>query len=155
MSLKQPSDNADAASVGISADRAYSDGTRSSESGGIVLGWLWKVVAALVIVVVVGYDSVAIAYNSVATSDAARSVARAASDARLIDRSTKAQAIAAAEETAHAKGVILDPKDVVFGSNGSIQVTVSRSVDTLVAHWFGPLEEWATAVEVYNTKPVP
>lgn len=155
MRLNRSAEFADTSPMSVSNHPAGWQGFGASESGGIVISWLVKVAVILALVVVVFYDAVAITYNNVATSEDARTVARAASNARLLSRSTKQEAIAAAEERAQAAGVTLDPKDVVFGTDGSIEVTVYRTVDTLVAHLIGPLEEWSRAVEVYQTPPAP
>lgn len=154
MRLNCPANCTDTSSVDTFSAQASSEGRDSSDSGGIVISWLIKVAATLALILVVLYDGISITYNNVATGEDARSVARAASDARLIGRATKRQAIAAAKEKAHATGVTLNPSDIVFESDGSIQVTVSRSVDTLAVKRIGPLEQFATAVEVYKTPAV-
>lgn len=125
------------------------------ESGGIVLGWLLKLALVLVVIVVVGYDLVAITYNKVATAEDAKSIARAAYDAKVLSRSTSAEATKSAQEQARARGITLDKSDVVYASDGSIEVTVTRSVDTLVAHRIGPISDYSTVVEVYTTSNGP
>ena len=155
MRLNWPTGYADMSSMDIFAARSRSKGGHVSDSGGMVVSWLVKVAVVLALIMVVLYDAVAVTYNNVATSEDARVVARAASDARLLKRSTKKQAIAAAQERAKAAGVTLNPEDIVFESDGSIRVTVSRSVDTLAVERIGPLEGLATAVEVYQTPPAP
>jgi hypothetical protein len=124
---------------------------RHRDAGSIVLGWLVKVALVLAVIFVVGYDVIAITYNKVATSESARSVARAAYDARVLTRSTQATATKVAQEQARVKGVTLTRSDVVFGPDDSIKVTVSRSVDTLLIKRIGPLADYAIAVESYQT----
>lgn len=124
------------------------------ESGAIIAGWLVKLTIALVVIFVVGYDAIAITYNNVSTAEDARLVAREAADAKFLKRSTNAQAVAAAEARADAAGVELNPEDVVFYPDGSVEVTVSSSIDTILVQHIGPIAEWDTAVETYTSPPL-
>ena len=131
------------------------DALPDPDAGGIVLGWLLKLGLILAVIVIVGYDLVAITYNKVATAEDAKSIARAAYDAKVLSRSTSAEATKSAQEQARAKGITLEKSDVVYAADGSIEVTVSRTVDTLVAHRIGPISDYSTAVEVYATSNGP
>ena len=126
----------------------------NADGGAIVAGWLIKLTVALVVVFVVAFDAIAITYNNVSTSDAARSVARAAADAKYLKKSTNAEAVGAAEQRADSVGVTLDPENLIFQPDGSVEVTVSSSVDTIVAKYIPPLEELTTAVETYISPPL-
>ena len=123
-----------------------------AEGGAIVMGWLIKLTLALVVVAIIGYDAVAIAYNKVSTAEDARAVANAANEAIVLHRAKKKDAMEAALEQAHARGVELTEQDVVFDKKGAVTVTVTSDVTTVVTQYIGWLDGYTTAVETYSTK---
>lgn len=127
---------------------------RGNERGDIVLGWLVKLAVILALVGVIAYDAFAIAYNHVAASDDARSVANAASDVLILKNASKRAAIETAEDRASTRGVDLNVEELVINRDGSVEVTVHRSVDTIVTKYLGPLADYATSTQTYSTEPV-
>jgi len=130
------------------------EGRRLRERGDIVLGWLVKLALILAVVGVIAYDTFAIAYNHVATSDDARSVADAASDVLILKNASKKVAIESAEERAESRGVDFSVDELIINRDGSVQVTVHRSVDTIVTKYLGPLSDYTTSTQTYTTAPL-
>lgn len=119
-----------------------------------MLGWLVKLALILAVVGVIAYDAFAIAYNHVATSDDARSVADAASDVLILKNASKKVAIESAEERAESRGVDFSVDELIINRDGSVQVTVHRSVDTIVTKYLGPLSDYTTSTQTYTTAPL-
>ena len=128
---------------------------RRSDRGGIVVSWLVKVILVLAVVGVVLFDVFAIAYARVTAADDARSIARAASDALILQRAEPAEAIAIAEERAIAHGVTLHKKDLVIAKDGTVTVHVHRDAPTLVTQRLGPLGDYTRIDETYVTPAIP
>lgn len=119
--------------------------------GGIVLGWLLKVTLVLLIVGVIAYDVVSVAYSRVAASDDARYIALGASEAIVLQRADNAEAVQMAQERAESRGVPLKPKDITIDPDGTVTVHVSRTADTLVAYHFSALDRFTAIDETYRT----
>lgn len=123
----------------------------TNDSGGIVVGWLVKVVLVLAVLGIVSYDVVAIAYSRVTAADDARSIARAASEAMIVDRVTPTDALNLAEERAESRGVVVGKGDIVVAKDGSVTVHVHREVPTLVTQRIGPLAKFTVVDETYRS----
>ena len=121
------------------------------EGGGIVLGWLFKITLVLLLLGIVAYDFVSIAYTKVTTSDDARYIALGASEAIVLQRADEEQAIAMARDRADTRGVTLGKKDVLIDDDGSITVHVSRTANTVIAYHFGSLDQFTHVDETYVT----
>lgn len=111
------------------------------EVGGIVTGWLLRLVVIMAVLGFVGYELITTAINAVTVEDAAQEVARAArrvyqeSGRRLDD------ARAAAADEARVQGVdLLDTR--VEGQQ--ISVTVSDKANTIFVHRVPRLGEFTT-----------
>lgn len=124
------------------------------DEGGIVTGWLLKLTFALLVLGVLAYDGISVAYTKVATSDDARYIAQGASEAIVLQRADDDTAILAAEDRAQSRGVTLGKKDVVIGDDGSVRVHVSRTANTLVAYRIGALDRFTRTDETYTTPPL-
>jgi hypothetical protein len=101
------------------------------DSGGLVLGWLFKVALSLVLFGLLAFDGIAIGVAKVSSTDAATSVASAAADQYHLKKDPEL-AYRAAEAVAVDNGVTLAAKDLVFFPDGEAQATVHRSVKTIV-----------------------
>ncbi len=101
------------------------------EVGGIVTGWLVRLIAIMAVLGVVGYEVVTTAFNAVTIEDAAQEVARSARRAYQERDHRLEEARAAAAHEAGSQGVeLLDTR--VEGSQ--ISVTVRDQADTLFVH---------------------
>ncbi len=121
------------------------------DRGGIVVGWLLKLVVVLALIGILAYDLVSVAYTKVMTSDDARYIALGASEAIILQRADADEAIAVAADRAESRGVVLADDDIVVAKNGSVTVHVERTPHTLVTHYVGPLEPVIHAEETYVT----
>lgn len=126
----------------------------SPDSGGIVVGWLAKIVLVMAILGVLLYDIVAISYGRVAASDDARSIAQVATEALVVNHAPAKNALILAEQQADSRGVAVGKGDIVIAKNGAVTVRVHRSVATLITHHIGPLAQYSEIVEVYSTPPL-
>ena len=124
---------------------------RTDDRGGIVVGWLLKIVLVIAVVGLVAYDLVAIAYAKVTTSDDARYIALGASEAIVLQHADDAEAIAMARSRAESRGVVLGKKDVVITPDRVVTVHVHRTADTLFVSRIGPLQRYGTVDETYST----
>lgn len=110
---------------------------RHGEAGGIVTGWLLRLVAFVVVLAFVLFEGAAVAINAVAVEDAAREVARAAAVAYR--SGTFADADRAAEQTADERGV--EYVDLV-ADHEELTVWIRSEAGTLLIHEVGPLERF-------------
>ena len=124
------------------------------DEGGIVTGWLLKVTLALMVLGILAYDGVSLAYTKVATSDDARYIAQGASEAIVLQRADDEHAIKAAEDRAESRGVTLGAKDIVIAEDGSVRVHVTKTANTLIASRFGALDKYTRTDETYTTPPL-
>lgn len=114
---------------------------RPGEQGDIITGWLFRLLAFMAVLVVVGYEVISIGLNVVTLDDNAREVARAARDAYRVEGSLD-DAEDAAQEVADLHGVevvglVEDGDDLI--------VTLEKQAPTLLVHRVGPLEDLATS----------
>jgi hypothetical protein len=127
--------------VGTFGDRS---GHRAGERGDIVLGWLTRLVVALGVVAVLGFDAVQVGLANVQLQDQANEAATAARDAYGQHHDVTA-ALAAAQTSAHDA----NPDDVIVkgslsvGRDGSVSLQLTRPIHTVVAHYL-PVESFKT-----------
>jgi hypothetical protein len=112
------------------------------QDGGIVLGWLLRLTVALLLLGVVGFDVMSLAYTNVTTVDDAGIVAGAAGEVLLespgaYDRA-KEQSVAKAEEL----GVRMRGRDWWVDDSGEVHVTVSRRAKSLALHYVPQLDKY-------------
>ena len=115
-----------------------------TDAGGIIVGWLLKVSLAIVVVAVLGYDLLSVAYTAVAVEDDARAVARSAATSVFAQESPE-QMLLRAEETAASRGVDITDSTVSVTEEGAVVVTVSRTANTLVLKHIPPLRDYLTS----------
>ena len=126
---------------------------QGNDDGAIVMGWLLRLTLVFLVIGLVLYDAVAIAYGKVAAADDARIVARAATDALVLKNASHKDAIALAENRAESRGIALDPESITISKDGSVTVVVNREIDTLVTYRVGPIAHWAQADEIHTSAP--
>lgn len=121
------------------------------DRGGIVVGWLLKIVVVIAAIGLVAYDLVSIAYAKVATSDDARYIAMGASEAIVLDHADNAEAVEMARARAESRGVTLGKKDVVISPDRTVTVSIHRTANTLFVSRIGPLQKYGVINESYAT----
>jgi hypothetical protein len=119
---------------------ATSTGVDLRDEHGEISSWLTQLLIVLVVVGIVIYEAVALAFATVQVDDVAREVARAARDEYRTEQSL-ARASARAEETAREQ----EASVVDVDTDGTVlRVTVTRPARTLVVHRIGPLADRLT-----------
>ncbi len=115
----------------------------TSERGGIITGWLLKLVLSLAIFGLVAFEAGAIVVAKVTIEDiAGDAVAAAAQEYRSSQNQDAAEK--AASEVAESKGAVLEAFSVV--ENGkAVVVTLSKPAKTLFVHRIGVTDGWAVA----------
>jgi hypothetical protein len=119
---------------------ARTTGVDPRDERGEISSWFTQLLVVMVVVGLVIYEAVALAFAAVQVDDVAREVARVARDEYRAEQSLS-RARALAEETAgeqEASVVDLDTDGTV------LRVTVARSARTLVVHRIDPLAERLT-----------
>lgn len=114
------------------------------DRGDIVLGWLAKLTVTLVLLGVMLFDAVALGLMRLQAAEDADVAARAAAASwKAVPDVQKAYdaALLTVEpgDTLPVAGFLLDPVD------GSVELKLRRTADTLVVEKVGPLREYATA----------
>lgn len=127
--------------------------TLATEVGGIIVGWLVKVSLAIVVISVLAFDGVSVAYSAVTTQDDARAVARSAASA-VFEQKPPAQIVLDAQETAAQRGVTIVPEQLFVSPDGKVTVTVQRTANTLVAHHVSALRKYLSseATSTFDTQ---
>ncbi len=121
----------------------------------MVFGWFTRILVALVLVAVVGYDTVSIAASHLSAQDDANNAAGAA--ATYIHENAGPDAMTGALAAARADlshGETIDPKTVVLHPDGSVTLTVHRVVGrTLVAQHLSFLKKDLSFNETETASP--
>lgn len=116
----------------------------SRDTGGIVLGWLTKLVVALSAAGLVAFDGISIATARLSVEDQAAAAAREAS--RTFQQTRNVQA---AYDTAVSTAIEADPLNQVPPAtfkaqpDGTVTVVVQRTATTLVLRYIKWIDDWA------------
>jgi hypothetical protein len=124
------------------------------DDGGIVAGWLVKLILIFGVVALVAFDGIAIAYGRVTSQDNARSIAQTASDAMILNRATPQVAIQAAQQRATSLGVVVAKGDISIAKNGAVTVHVHRVQPTILVQRIPPLAKFGVSDGLYTTAPL-
>jgi hypothetical protein len=117
----------------------------TSDSGGIVLGWLTKLLVVLSITGLVGFDLVSLGASRLQAEDHAQAAARTAVESYTGPKDLQAAYDAAlAEVVAH--GDTIDPKTFGFAPDGTVTLTLRSTARTLLVHKVSALRDY-TEVE--------
>jgi hypothetical protein len=119
----------------------------SDDSGGIVLGWLTRIVLFFSVAGLALFDAISIASTATTVSDQGSYAALAASEAWHQDKNVQTAynaAVAAAIEENPAD--VVATKDFKVDEDGTVHLTLSRDAPTLVVYRIGPIKNWAHVV---------
>lgn len=128
----------------------------SSDSGGIVTGWLVKVVISIVLFGVVAFDAVAIGVAHLSVVDDADTAAQAAGSAWRDAQGTKnARELAyqAAVAVADRHGETVEPDSFSVSPDGTVHVTLRRVASTVVIRHISPLRGLSVATGSGSATP--
>lgn len=118
----------------------------ADERGAVLVSSLVKLVLAVGIVGVIGYDSLSIVRTQVELRDEAVQAAQVAHDA-LRERATIEEAAAAAVAYATAHGATVPRGGVAVSKDGVVTVTLTATAPTLVAGRISALDDYTKPVE--------
>lgn len=115
-----------------------------AESGGIVLGWLLRLTLALIVVGIFVFDVFSLAYTNVTTVDDAQVIAGVGADRLIAEPDDFKGALTKSLDKADELGVGMRKKDWWVDETGEVHVTVSRTAESLVLRYIGPLQRYLT-----------
>ena len=125
---------------------------RARERGGIVLGWLVRLTAVLVVLGILAFDVFSLAYTNVTTVDDAGIVATTGAQVLMESPGEYDQAKASSMDQAEELGVRMRSKDRWVDEEGEVHVTVSRKASSLALHYVPQLQKYLT-VRAVGTAP--
>jgi hypothetical protein len=108
------------------------DGTDRRDAGGIVIGWMTKLVVVFAIIGVLGYDGIAVGVGHLSTADDAGNAAQAAS--QTYQSSHNVNTALASAQAVLKVGEALDASTFSIEPDGTTSVTLTRTVHTLVLY---------------------
>ena len=114
----------------------------TSDRGGIVLGWLTKLVVVLSLIGLVGFDLVSLGASRLRAEDSAQSAARVAVQAWTGPNDLQAAYDAALAEVL-PDGHSIDPASFVVAPDGSVTLTLRTTAPTLLIRKIPPLVQYA------------
>jgi len=114
------------------------------EGGGIVLGWLLRVTAVLLVLGILSFDVFSLAYTNVTTVDDAGIVAGSGAQILLEEPGHFDQAKQESMTRARELGVRMRARDWWVDETGEVHVTVSRTATSLALHYVPPLRKYLT-----------
>jgi hypothetical protein len=125
------------------------------DRGDIVLGWLTKVVVALAVVALLGFDGVQVGLSSVQLQDQANGAATAGRD-DYAQHHDVARALRAAQDVAKEDNTlnVVVNGSLVVERDGAVSVTLTRPIHTVVAHYL-PVEAFKTATSAGSAPALP
>jgi hypothetical protein len=113
----------------------------TSDRGGIVLGWLTKLIVVLSITGLVGFDLVSLGASRLQAEDHAQTAARTAAEAYSGPKDLQAAYEAALAEVV-ADGDTIDPQTFGFAPDGTVTLTLHRTAPTLLVHKVSALRDY-------------
>lgn len=118
------------------------------EHGGIVMGWLVKIVLAGALVGVVGFDAAALLSARFGLIDQGETAARAASESWQGLRNIQVAYDAAAATAAQANaGNTVDAATFAVSPDGTVRLQITRQVTTLLLHRVSALRRYTVLHE--------
>lgn len=114
------------------------------ERGDIVLGWLTRLVVALAVVALLGFDAVQVGLANVQLQDQANDAATAARDA-YAQHHDVTEALAAAQTSAHEANAddLVVKNSLSVQPDGAVSLQLTRPIHTAVAHYL-PVDGFKT-----------
>lgn len=116
-----------------------------ADSGGIVVGWLVKLVVVLAVFGVLGIDGAAVLVAHVNGTDDANNAAAAAEQAWQ-NNHNYASAVQAAEDAVTNTSESLVSHSLVIDDSGTVHLKLRREITTTVLRHIGPLKKYTVVV---------
>ncbi len=112
------------------------------DEGDVILSWLTRIVMAIAVTAVVGFDSLSIAVTHVSTMDDANTAARVAALAWSAGHGDLSAALTAAQSSAAQHGETVVPASLRADPDGTIHLRLTHVATTMVIRHLGPLRAW-------------
>lgn len=126
----------------------------TGDRGGIVLGWLTRVVAVMAVLGLFGFDAISMASTRVTAEDHAQLAARAAAESFEQTQGLQSAYDAALREVT-ASGDTIDAPSFRAAADGTVTLTLHRVAPTLVVSRIPPVRDWARQSATVTTLPAP
>jgi hypothetical protein len=126
------------------SDDLVSDDRAASDHGGIVLGWLTRIVLFFSLAGLCLFDAISIGTTAMTVADQGSFAALQASEDWQTSKSVQSAynaAVAAAAKENPADVIATD--DFKIDDDGTVHLTVTRTATTLVIYRIGPIRDWA------------
>jgi hypothetical protein len=116
----------------------------SDERGGIVLGWVTRLVLFFSIAGVALFDAISIGTTAMTVADQGSTAAQAASEVwQTGNRDLQTAYDAAVASAAEQNGAdVIATKDFKIDTDGTVHLTVSRTAPTLIVFRIGAIKSW-------------
>ena len=116
----------------------------SDDSGGILLGWLTRIIVIFSVVAVVLFDGISIGTTAMTVADQGSTAAQQASEAWATSKNVQTAYNAAVASAADQNASdVIATKDFKIDEDGTVHLTVSRTATTLIVYRFGAIKKWA------------
>jgi hypothetical protein len=122
------------------------------DRGSIVIGWLVKLIVALVVVSLIAFDAIAEVAGRLSASDDANNAASAAALSWQQTHNAQEAFQAATESLTNDAETILS-KSFVIDSDGTVHLVLRRDVTTVLMGRIGPLKKYTTVTEDGTASP--
>jgi hypothetical protein len=123
----------------------------TSDRGGIVLGWLTKLVVVLSVTGLIGFDLVSLGTSRLQAEDHAQTAARAAVEAYTGPKDLQAAYDAALAEVV-ADGDSIDTQTFAFTPDGTVTLTLRSTAPTLLVHKVSALRDYTEVQRTVTRK---
>lgn len=120
-------------------------GWATSDAGGIVIGWLVKLVVVVVLVAIVAFDAISVGISRLNGTDDANAAALAAATVWAQTHNVQS-AVDAAQEAVPDTHESLVPNSLTIDANGTVHLELRREAKTLLMFRIGPLRRYTFAV---------
>ncbi len=115
-----------------------------NDEGGIITGWLLKLIVVFGLLGIVLFDGISIATTHVNTADQASYAAREASSVWLGTRNLQMAYDKATQRAMEANAAnLVDAKTFRVDTDGRVHATVTREATTLIVFHIGAIKHWA------------
>jgi Flp pilus assembly protein TadG len=124
------------------------------DEGGIITGWLVKLVVILAVFGVVLFDAIGCGTVRMRTQDAAQQAARTAAIKNNTNVAVATQAATQYLATDYPEYQLV-ANSVVLAADGTVTLQVHGHADSIVLKHLGPLADWAQATATATVHPLP
>jgi hypothetical protein len=126
------------------AEDRTAQGRMAGDHGGIVLGWLTRIVLFFSIAGLALFDAISIGSTAMTVADQGSFAALQASEDWQQHKSVQSayDAAAAAAATENPADIVATD-DFTIDDDGTVHLTVSRNATTLIIYRIGPIKNWA------------